>query len=169
MARRSGDGRAARARGFTYLGLLFIVAITGAALAALGQQWQTAAQRERERELEFRGRAIVRAIESYMAADPANPGRYPSRLDDLVVDMRTVRAKHHLRQLYADPFTGQADWVLIAPPGQPEGIRGVRSRSDRPLLRRLSESGETRASDWVFEAGGPLARPDPAASSPPQN
>ncbi len=130
----------AQARGFSYLGLLFFIALTAAALAALGQRWSMAAQRERERELLFRGQAIVRAIESYMAASPGRPA-YPQRLEDLVEDRRGLLPRHHLRQLYADPITGQADWVLIPAPPPDTGILGVQSRSERPLLMSKGPDG----------------------------
>lgn len=154
-------------RGFTYLGMLFFVAITSAALAMLGQHWSTAAQRERERELEFRGREIVRAIESYLAASPTQPPVYPRTFEDLLVDRRGTKPRHHLRRLYADPFTGKPDWVLLPAPTDPRGYVGVRSRSDQALLRQIMEPEGTaaRASDWQFKPGVSQATPDPAASA----
>jgi type II secretory pathway pseudopilin PulG len=168
-------------RGFTYLGMLFFVAITAAALAALGQSWQTAVQREKERELAFRGQEIARAIDGYLRVGvPAEPGAaaaqgdpatragaYPRSLADLLSDGRGPKPRHHLRRAYADPFTGKADWVLVAAPGDPAGFHGVHSRSETLLLRRLDPDSDTpsRALDWVFIAGQDPARPDPAASA----
>jgi len=159
---RIGEGR-----GFTYLGMLFFVAISSAALAALGQQWSTAAQRERERELEFRGQEIVRAIESYLLASPSQPPAYPRSFDDLLRDGRGIKPRHHLRRLYADPFTGKPDWVLLATPADPRGFEGVRSRSEQALLRQLgdAEGAASRASDWLFKTTPTQAKPDPAASA----
>lgn len=145
-------------RGFTYLGMLFFVAITAAALAALGQSWSTAAQREKERELEFRGGEIARAIASYVRAGAAGPGSqggaHPRSLDDLLVDGRGPKPRHHLRRLYVDPFTGRADWVLIAASSDPLGFQGVHSRSEQELLRRFSMDGVSidRAAAWEFMA-----------------
>ena len=157
MGRRSRSGRA---RGFGYLGLLFFIAITAAALAALGQRWSTAAQRERERELVFRGQAIAQAIERYAAATPEHPA-YPQRLEDLVDDRRGLHARHHLRQRYVDPFTGEPDWELIAAPPPATGFIGVRSRSDRPLLMSRGPDVQPveRANGLPF-----LARPLPVRS-----
>lgn len=156
---RIGERPRPPTRGFGYLGLLFFIALTAAALGALGQRWSTAAQRERERELVFRGQAIVRAIESYAAAMPQRPA-YPQRLEDLVEDRRSLRPRHHLRQLYADPFTGEADWELIPAPGPAPGILGVRSRSSRPLLMSRGPDGQPveRASGLQFMAQ-PLPTP----------
>lgn len=157
-------------RGFTYLAVLFLVALTAAALAALGQAWSTAAQREKERELEFRGREIARAIASYVKAGIAGPGSpggaYPRSLDELLIDRRGTTPHHHLRRRYADPFTGQPDWVLIEAPGDSQRFHGVRSRSDQQLLRRLGPDGISieRAEDWEFLAQADTHRPREAAT-----
>lgn len=45
-------------KGFTYLGLLFVVALMGIALAATGSLWVVERQREREQELLFVGDQI---------------------------------------------------------------------------------------------------------------
>jgi len=152
-------------RGFTYLGVLFFVAITAAALAALGQAWSTAAQRERERELEFRGEAIASAIISYRKAQPERP-QYPRSLDDLLEDRRGINPRHHLRQAYVDPFTGKPDWVLVPQPGEAGVFSAVHSQSERPLLRQSTPEGVAiaKAQDWVFSATPKAAQTDPAAA-----
>src|SRR6218665_1562231 len=122
-------------KGFTYLGLLFFVASSSVALAALGQSWSTAAQREKERELEFRGNEIARAISSYVRSSPSQSAQYPRSFDDLLIDRRGPQPKHHLRRLYIDPFTNRPDWELVPDPSNPETYSGVRSRSERVLLR----------------------------------
>lgn len=172
--------RFGRQCGFTYLGLLFFVAITAAGLAALGQAWSTAAQRERERELEFRGNEIAQAISSYLKAT-AGLAQYPRSLEDLLVDRRGAKTRHHLRRAYADPFTGKPDWVLVPDAANPQTFSAVHSRSERPLLREVQSDGSpvTSAQDWVFAAnaanvpkpnaaadGGPVDGPPSAASRP---
>lgn len=108
-------GKSAGSRGFTYLWLLFVVALGGVALAALGQRQQTIQQREREAELRFRGEAIAAAIGGYLRASPGAEGAngLPQRLEDLLEDRRSGKVQRHLRRLYTDPFTGRADWLLI--------------------------------------------------------
>jgi type II secretory pathway pseudopilin PulG len=154
-----------KSSGFGYLGLLFFVAITAAALAALGQAWSTAAERERERELEFRGNEIARAIASFVKAGPHPPAAYPKRLEDLILDQRSLVARHHLRRVYPDPFTGQPDWVLVPEPSQPGAFAAVRSRSTQVLLRNTTPDGSTlrKAEDWIFDARAH----DAQADSPP--
>ncbi|WP_457321322.1 type II secretion system protein [Roseateles sp. P5_E11] len=130
-----------RTRGYSYLAVLFLVALTAAGLAALGQAWSTAAQRERERELLFRGGEIARAIVAYAAATPNPPQQYPRSLDDLLIDNRVPKPRRHLRRAYEDPFTGKADWELVAEPGQPGAFSAVRSRSEHALLREVGPDG----------------------------
>ena len=57
---RSGDG-AMRARGFTYLTVLFMVAILAGGLALIGEVWHTSAMREKEAELLFVGQQYRKA------------------------------------------------------------------------------------------------------------
>ncbi|MBV8603420.1 MAG: hypothetical protein JO224_01925 [Pelomonas sp.] len=159
--------RASREAGFTYLIVLFFVAISAAALAAAGEAWQNAAERERERELEFRGAAIARAIDAYRAATPGLE-QYPQTLDELLEDRRGQVERHHLRQRYVDPFTGEADWVLEPDPSDPRRFSGVHSRSDHKLLRELTPlmRAVKVASDWRFTAGDYAGDAPVAASAP---
>lgn len=160
----TGERRAQR--GFTYLGLLALLALLGAALATLGTAWSQAAQRERERELQFRGQQIRAAIAAYWAAQ--EPGELPPTLQALSVDTRGTAPRHHLRRVYADPFTGQADWVLLPGP-RGRGIAGVRSRADAPRLQLTgapaADPKRPRMSDWTF-VFTPPAPAEAAAVSP---
>jgi type II secretory pathway pseudopilin PulG len=147
------------ARGFTYLVLLLAVAVLGAGAATLGRQWQQQAQREREAELLFRGGQFQVALQRYAAASPAGTPRQPATLAALLADDRSSTVRHHLRRLWTDPFTGQADWVLLR--DARGGITGLRSASDRPRLRQHDlPSGVTvqagqppRVADWLFSSG----------------
>lgn len=168
---RAAPRRQPPPRGFTYLVLLFGLAIGGAALAALGTQWQQAAQRERETELLFRGLQLRDALQRFHDQTPDGQPTLPHSLDELLTDARRSEPRHHLRQLYADPFTGQADWVLLrAPDG---GITGLHSQSTRALLRQATPPGvrpapgrdaPRQARDWRFQievrrAAPPRTRP----------
>lgn len=148
--------------GLTYLLLLFALALGGAGLAALGERWELAAQREREAELLFRGGQFSQALASWRDTPVAGRAQAPRSLDDLLSDERVWPPLHHLRQLYTDPFTGQADWeVLRDPQGQ---IVAVASRSRRPALRRQgvtlrqgSNPDAPQVGDWLFAAEAPLS------------
>ena len=163
----------ARQSGFTYLWLMLALAVGAAGLAALGERASTAVQREREAELMFRGQQIAAAIAAYRAATPgaapelpaALPVALPVALTDLLEDRRSLRPVHHLRQLYADPFTGQPDWILLTT--EDGRIAGVRSRSDALALRVIDlpapEPGQhARVSDRVF-----MVDAAPAVLAPP--
>lgn len=166
---RIGDAHVSR--GFTYLWLLFLLAVGGAALAASGQRWSGVMQRERERELIFRGQQIAAAIEAYRAAPGVAPAQWPASLQDLVEDRRGPQTLRHLRRAYTDPFTGEADWEpILAEDGR---WRGVHSRSDVLAALRLEDSPQPagrrpmRVSDhrFVASAGAPAA-PDGVLSAP---
>lgn len=153
--RRPGPPR----RGFTWLLLLFGIAIAGAGLATLGTQWQQVAQQEREAELLFRGGQLRDALQRFHTQTPTGQPALPRTLDELLLDRRWPEPRQHLRRLWADPFTGTADWVLLR--GADGGIVGLHSRATRPLLRRTglpagvadATAGLERAPlarDWVF-------------------
>ena len=165
-----GPAAGASQRGYSYLAVLFLVALTAAGLARLGQAWSTAAQRERERELEFRGGEIAAAIASYQRAAGTEPAPYPATLQDLLRDERGPRPRHHLRRLYADPLTGEPDWVLVPDPMNPARFRAVHSRSEAPLLRRFTPEGQplAKASDWLFDPLAAAARQPATAASVPR-
>jgi type II secretory pathway pseudopilin PulG len=145
-----------RQAGFTYLALLFAVAVAGVALAATGALWSVEAQREREVELLFVGNQFRQAIRSYYELSPGELKFYPMSLDELVKDNRYLGIRRHLRRIYLDPITGRSEWgLLMAPEG---GIMGVRSLSDRTpfkrahfFLRDTMLEGKDRYSEWHFE------------------
>lgn len=148
-------------KGFTYLALLFAVALSGIALAATGIVWSTERQREREQELLFVGHQFRTAIGSYYLQSPGMVKRYPAKLDDLLKDNRFLSVKRHLRQIYADPMTDTQEWgLLTAPEG---GIMGVFSTSTKQPIKQsrfsdrdASFEEKSSYSGWRF-----IYRPDP--------
>jgi type II secretory pathway pseudopilin PulG len=142
-------------RGFTYLALLFIVALMGVALAAGGVIWSVARQRDKERELLYVGGAFRKAIGSYYEGAPGSVKRYPVSFDDLLKDNRQLGTVRHLRRIYLDPMSSQPEWGIVrAPDG---GIMGVYSKSnERPikqtgfsLQEAAFESAQSYA-EWRF-------------------
>ncbi len=158
-----------RQRGFTYLWLLFVLAAGATGLAGLGQRASVAAHRDREAELMFRGQAIAHALSTYWSATPGDLKLLPTTLDDLLEDRRGPRTVRHLRQRYADPFTGQADWVLIR--NEAGRIAGVRSRAEVAAMRVVDlplpvRDRPARVSDRVFMFQEPAAVAGAASSAP---
>jgi len=131
-------------RGFTYLGMLVIVALMGFGLAAFGELYSHAAQRERERELLFVGNQFRDAIASYYNKSPGAKV-YPKKLEDLVEDTRFPMPLRHLRRVYRDPMTGTADWALVEAPGG--GFMGVHSVSEEIPVK----SGNFSTAQAAFE------------------
>lgn len=160
-----GQRAARRQRGFTYLLLLWLLAVAGAGLAVTGERWTTAAQRERERELLFRGAQIRAAIESYAQAGP-DGGALPSDFSALLADRRGSSVHAHLRRHYEDPFTGRADWIELR--DSSGGLMGVRSRAEVKVLGR-GPDGRGAAGDsvgsWRFSVA---PKDDGAATGAPE-
>ena len=132
-------------RGFTYLGVLLIVALMGFGLAAFGELYSHAAQREKERELLFVGEQFRNAIASYYNKSPGAKV-YPRKLEDLLEDKRFPMPQHHLRRVYNDPMTGKADWALVEVPGG-AGFMGVHSISEETPIK----SGNFSVKNAAFE------------------
>ena len=134
------------ASGFTFIGLLIIVALSGIALSAAGIVWHQHTQREHEKELLYVGEAYKRAIGSYYENTPSGIKEYPSSLDELVLDKRFPIIKRHIRKLYENPITPNKPWVLILQQGK---IIGLYSDS---LKHPIKKSGFNLANQAFSEA-----------------
>ncbi len=152
----SPDSRGGQRGAVLLMVLVFVLGMTLAA-GTLVQSYQTETQREREEELLFVGDQYRRAIASYAnTVAPGGARSLPQSLEDLLHDNRFPTPRRHLRRLYPDPMTGQADWVLVR---SGTGIIGVHSRSERQPLK---QSGfpqryqfferQPRYAGWVFAA-----------------
>jgi type II secretory pathway pseudopilin PulG len=131
------------ARGFTFIGVLFLVALMGTALVAVAQVWHTQVQRDREVELLFVGSQFRRAISLYYERAPGGARTYPKQLEDLLKDPRYPNVERHLRKLYVDPMTGKAEWGLMkAPDGS---ILGVYSLSEETPIKIAGFTGPDAA------------------------
>jgi len=156
------------AAGFTYLAVLFVVAIMGVGLALTGEVWYTAARREKEAELLFIGNQYRKAIERFYRGGPAP--QYPRNIEDLLKDPRRPTPERYLRRLYPDPMSGKSDWGIVkAPDG---GVMGVYSLSqEQPLKsagflpRDQAFAGTAQYADWKFVYSAPVqAAPGPGGS-----
>lgn len=123
-----------RQHGFTYVGLLLLVAMSSAALAAAGSLWSIEARRAKEAELLFVGAQFTQAIAAFRDRTPAGQQqRFPRTLDELLDDKRWPTTRRHLRQVWVDPMTGTREWGLVLAPGG--GIMGVHSLSEGTPLK----------------------------------
>ncbi len=147
--------RTQQQRGVVLLAVLIFVLVTTLGASSLVQMHQTQTQRDKEEQLLFVGDQYRRAIASYYNTIPPGAARsLPKALEDLVTDDRFPTPLHHLRRMYPDPMTGQADWQLVR---EGAGIVGIRSLSSRATLKKSGFSKdythfEEKAfySDWTF-------------------
>lgn len=152
--------RARDQRGFTYLGLIILVAIiglVGAATLKIGSLLQRAAAEEELLEI---GAAFSAALDSYAAATPRGASPYPPSLAELLKDPRSPAVQRHLRKIYVDPLTGKAEWGIVYLGGGETGVLAVHSLSDaRPLKIANFDSrfkgldNKDKVSEWRFGAG----------------
>ena len=161
-----------REKGFTYLGLMIIVMIMGMGLAAFGTIYSQTAQRDKEAELLFVGEQFRDAIESYHRKSPG-ASAYPKKLADLVEDRRFPMPVRHLRRVYADPMTGNADWGLVEAPGG-AGIMGVHSLSEEKPIKSANFSTKQQEFEtaesykaWRFVYSPAVPNPQ-TVSAPPK-
>jgi type II secretory pathway pseudopilin PulG len=141
--------------GFTYLLALFLVMLLGLGLAGTAETWTLASQRAHERELLWVGNQYARALQAYYLQSPG-PRQYPAQLQDLLEDRRFPETRHHLRQLYPDPVSGQP---LATVPTADGRVAGVRSTSGAEPFKRdnfparwQQFKGSRHYSDWLFTA-----------------
>jgi len=120
-------------RGFTYIGLLILVALIAIALAGTAEVVSTAQKREREQEILFVGTQYARAIAAYHASSPGLAA-YPPSLEDLLEDKRFPDTRRHLRKLYRDPLTESANWGLVRGPNN--SVAGVYSLAEGTPLKQ---------------------------------
>lgn len=168
---------AARQQGFTYLGLLFAIALMGATLALTGVVWHAAQKREKERQLLFVGNQYRQAIAAYYNHSPGSVKQFPNTLSELLKDPRQLVPTRYLRRVYPDPVTGKAEWGLIKT--RDGRIMGVFSLSeDEPVkqsnFREADKEleGKMRYTEWRFAYNPPQTSPQPvplsaAAATPP--
>lgn len=171
-AGRSRD-QASRAtqKGFSYLLLLFFVAIMGIVLATQGSIYSLSRKREKEQELLNAGRELRQAILSYYNSGPGNAKTFPPSLEVLLQDPRYPTVRRHLRHIPLDPMTNGYEWgEKTLPTGE---IIGVFSTSEAVPLKTANFgmgendfAGAANYRGWLFLATITLEAPPP---TPPKN
>jgi len=159
-------------RGFTYLAVLFLVAIMGAVLGATAVVWKTMNQRDKEQELLFIGHEYRRAIGLYYERTPGAAKQFPKKLEDLLEDKRQTTLTRYLRKRYNDPFGADKEWGIVQGPGGT--IMGVYSLSDKTPIKTgnfdaddKEFASKTSFQDWkfVYQSKATLTTPIPGAPS----
>jgi type II secretory pathway pseudopilin PulG len=102
-----------REAGFTYVGLIVLVAIIGLVGAATLKADALLRRAAAEEELLEIGAAFSAALTSYAEATPRGQPTQPPSLDELLKDPRFPGTRRHLRKIFVDPITGKAEWGIV--------------------------------------------------------
>lgn len=142
--------------GFTYVGLIVLVAIIGLVAASTLKMGALLQRRAAEQDLLEVGAAFTDALNSYAEASGPEQRRSPTTLNQLLRDPRFPSVKRHLRTLYADPISGETEWGIMLG-GDKLSIIGVYSLSNAKPIKQGNfapgfEQFENKAhlSDWKF-------------------
>jgi type II secretory pathway pseudopilin PulG len=100
------------ASGFTLVGVVVAIAIIVILLAAVGPTVATIIERDREKELIFRGKQYARAFLAFQK----RYGRFPNELKEL-----SKNKPRSIRKLWKDPMCDCDDWQVIIV-GSPEAV-----------------------------------------------
>ncbi len=165
---RIPDSARSRSGGFTFLGLMFLIAVMGLLATAAATTWAFVSQREKELDLLFVGHEYRVALTRYVAAHASQPQPYPTDLRQLLGGTDQLVPVRYLRRIYFDPMTGSTEWGLVRTPQG--GITGIYSLSTRAPVRNRAGFADDGIDfqkalsyrDWVFRAA---ARPVQAAAS----
>ena len=145
MVRRSRHRRVIprpSSRGFTYLWVLFAVALVGVSLVTAASFWVSTANRQKRVQLEWAGAQFKDAIGSFYEGGPGGAKSYPRTWADLLEDRRFAVPRRHLRRIYINPFSNTPDWELVRCASG--GVCGVRASSGHgePVLEFVYVSGQ---------------------------
>ena len=145
-------------QGFTYIGVLVIMAVMMMALGAASEIWHSVMQREKEQELLFIGHQFRAAIGKYYAQ---SGNRYPANLEvllesnDLGVTGAGAKKSRFLRKLYQDPMTNESNWGLVV--GPDKRVQGIYSLSEEKPFKTtgfINADADLelakKYSDWKF-------------------
>jgi type II secretory pathway pseudopilin PulG len=143
-----------RQKGFSYVIVMFLVAILSVAAVRALENTLTLERRDKEREALWRGKAYRDAIRLYYESSPGTGKSYPQELKDLLYDQRLVRPTRPLRRLYTDPLSG-GEWGVIR--NDDGRIIGVHPNSNAVPLKQEGFPDELggftaakRYTDWKF-------------------
>ncbi|WP_374581718.1 type II secretion system protein [Pseudoduganella sp.] len=143
-----------RQEGFTYVVVMFMVAVLAIASVRALESAKTAEKRDKETQLLWAGMAYRNAIAAYYHQSPTGK-RYANKLSDLLYHGDLNNPTRPLRKLYRDPITGAKDWGVVR--NDDGGIIGVYSLSTLIPMKRdgfphelAAFAGAKKYSDWKF-------------------
>jgi type II secretory pathway pseudopilin PulG len=160
--------------GFSYIALLIALVLISVASTAPIQLGALVERRAAEEELLAIGNEFRNAFISFGNASPTGQNLQPRNLDDLIKDPRYPNTIRHLRKIYVDPITGNAEWGLV-PAIDGRGIIGVHSLSNNKPIKIAnfdfiyqSFSAAATYRDWRFLGlGNNVGQANPNQAPPP--
>lgn len=149
--------------GFTYMYLLFAVAILSVAVLGGASIRHYEARRQAEAKLIHIGREFRDALASYRSSGSVHD--LPASLEELLADTRSGAVRRHLRRIQYDPITRTQDWGLVRHGGRIVGIHSLSTRE--PLKRAGFDPGEAHFeaarhyNEWRFMVAPEALPPGP--------
>ncbi len=144
--------------GFTYVGLLILIAIIGISTQTTLVLSSVMKRRIAEERLLAIGKEFGNAFESYANASAPGRPRSPMSLQDLLKDPRSLTVRRHLRKIYIDPLTDGDQWGEVPAISGP-GISGLYSLAKGQPIKianfdaRFEDFEEkTSYQQWIFAA-----------------
>lgn len=145
-----------RSTGFTYIGVLALIAVLTLVGTAGVRVGLLAHRRVAEEALLQIGTEFSDALGRYAAVTPRGAPDAPKALEDLLRDPRFPGTVRHLRRIYSDPLTGSRRWGLVFTEDG-EQLVGVYSLArGRPIKaagfdeRFAGFNAQAAYSAWVF-------------------
>jgi len=144
-------------RGYTYIGLLILVAVTATLSAGLLRIGTVVQRHGAEEALLEAGSDLANALHSYALATPPGENPRPQRMEDLLRDPRSTKITvRHLRRVPLDPITGEERWGELLSESE-SGIDAFYSLSDLQPVRTTLQgkyAGFARKRhyrEWLFD------------------
>jgi type II secretory pathway pseudopilin PulG len=146
-------------RGYTYIGLLILVAVTATLSAGVLRTGAVVQRHVAEEALLEAGSELANALYSYARATPQGQNPRPQRMEDLLHDPRFTKITvRHLRRVPLDPMTGKERWGELLSESAP-GIDAFYSLSDLQTQRttfkpKFADFADKRYyREWQFDEG----------------
>src|SRR5438132_2351653 len=165
--------RRPREQGYALLMVIFMTTILLILAAMAAPNIKTEGQREKEKEMIWRGRQYARGIKLYYR----KLGRFPTSIDDLTKPK--IGSLRFMRQAYKDPMNKEdGSWRLIYVGAAGQLIGSLKPRPNLQLpqaggtgtaANALSGSGTQTPASTTGQRGGtslPLANGQPGPSGP---